>query len=565
MKSERKITAEIGCYILIFLAAVVMRLLQLGQSPLLDSEARWAFQAWQLAQGEGIPVAFQVGYLSITEMLFSVFDANNFLARIWPALIGSLLIWLPYLLREELGRIPALVLAGGLALDPTLIPVSRLAGSAMPALVFLAFAVAAFHAKKIPWTLFFVGLGLYSGPGFWMGFSLLIFTILVSRSLGIFNLRGYFQSRMDYFKGKQELWLVECIPALLGVLIIGSFFLRNVQGLTAWAGSLVEFITSWGAPAGLGAGRFLVYFLINNPLALLFGILGFVYAWQTEDHLGKASSVWFVLSLLVLMIYPLRQAADLIWLALPLWFAAATVLVQLYHLAPGTWVTRVLAGLVVVLASLNWLTFTGMIFQAATENALILELGLLAASIALLILTAAIVASEWDWSTAWKGLSSGAVVALLLYLVASLSLDAYIRDKDPRSIFSGGSGTGQMALLRDSIADVSITATGRPDSIQGAVIGDSDALRWALRGSGEFDYLVSLAPGIDYPILITTGEGNFEEIQEYYRGQDFVLSSGPGWGRILPDNWISWIAFREGPVINEYLILWVRNDIYSGY
>lgn len=565
MKMERKITAEIGLFILIFLAALMMRLLQLGQTPLLESEARWALQAWQLAQGEGIPVAFQVGYLSITEMLFSIFDANNFLARIWPALAGSLLIWLPFLLREELGRIPALVLAGGLALDPALIPVSRLAGSQMPALVFLALTVGAFHAKKIPWALFFLGMGLYSGPGFWIGFTLLVFTILVSRSLGMVNLREYFQDRMDFFKGKPGFWLVECIPSLLGLIIIGSFFLRNYQGITAWAGSLAEFITSWGAPAELGAGRFLIYFLINNPLALLFGILGFIFAWQTDARLGKASSIWFVLCLLVLVIYPHRQAADLIWLALPLWFAAAAVLVNLYHLAPGTWVTRGLAGLVVVLASLNWLTFTGMIFQAATENALLLELGLLAASIALLILSATIVSSEWGWNSAWKGVSSGAAITLLLFLVASLSLDAYIRDKDPRSIFSGGSGTGQVALLGESIADVSITATGRPDSIQGAVIGGSDTLRWALREFEGFDYLVSLAPGTDYPILVTTGEGDFQAIQEYYRGQDFVLSSGPGWGRILPDNWISWIAFREGPVVKEYLILWVRNDIYSGY
>jgi predicted membrane-bound mannosyltransferase len=565
MKSERKITAEIVLYLLIFLAALVLRMLQLGQSPLLESEARWAFDAWQLAQGEGIPVASQVGYLSVTEGLFSIFEAGNFLARIWPAFAGSLLIWLPFLIRKELDRIPALVLAGALALDPTLVPVSRISGSPMPALVFLVLAVGAFHVKKIPWALFFVGLGLFSGPSFWLGMLLLVVTILISKSLGLINLREYSQARMGYFKGKPELWLAESSPALLGLLIIGSFFIRNFQGITAWAGSLVEFINSWGGPVGLGLGKFLLYFLINNPLALFFGSLGFIYAWRTDDRLGKALSIWFVVSLLGLLIYPHRQAVDLIWLVLPLWFAAATELVRLYNLAPSTWVTQSLAGLAVVLASLNWLTFIGMIFQAANPRALLLELGLLAASLALLILAATIVSSEWGWSTAWKGLSVGAAVALLLYLGASLSLEAYIMDKDPRSIFSGGSGNGQVELLRDSIADVSITATGRPESIQGAVIGESDILRWALRDYEGIDFMASLASGTDYPLLITTGEGDFPAIQENYRGQDFVLSSGPGWGRILPDDWISWIGFRKGPIVKEYLILWVRNDYYSGY
>ena len=294
-------------------------------------------------------------------------------------------------------------------------------------------------------------------------------------------------------------------------------------------------------------------------------MLGFIFAWRTGGSLGKLLSTWFGVSLLVLLIYPHRQAVDLIWLVIPLWIAAATELVRLFQMAPGTWVTRTMSGLLVVLASLNWLTFTGMIFQAANENALLLELGLMAASLALLILLAAVVSSEWGWRTAWKGLAGGVAAALLLYLVASLSLDAYIMEKDSRSVFPGGPGGGQMDLLEDSIADASITVTGRPDSIQGAVVGGGDALKWALRAYDGFEYLVNQPTGIDYPILITTGEGDYKAVQEYYRGQDFVLSTVPNWGRILPDDWISWIAFRKGPIVKDYLVLWVRNDVYSGY
>ncbi|HDD55140.1 MAG TPA: hypothetical protein ENG59_02715 [Chloroflexi bacterium] len=565
MKNERKFTTEVALYGLIFLAALVLRLIQLGQPPLLDSEARLAFQAWQLAQGETIPVASQVAYLSVTEGLFSLFEASNFLARFWPAFAGSLLIWLPFFLRGELKRIPALVLAVGLALDPALIPVSRLSGSPMPALAFLALAAGAFHRRNIPWAVFFMGLGLFSGPGFWLGFLFLAIAVLVSKMLGLFSPGEYFKSRMDYFQGKPEVWLVGITPALLTLFMMGSFILSNFQGISAWAGALPEFLLKWGGPAGLGIGQFLTYLLLNNPLALVFGILGYVSAWRSRDRLGQVLSVLFMVSLLGMLVYPQRQAVDLIWPVIPLWISAAAELVRISRLARSTWVTQVLGGLVVVLASLNWLTFTGMIFQAARENALLLEFGLMAASLALLILSAAVVSSEWGWNTAWKGLSGGFANALLLGLVASLTLDTYILDKDPRSIFSGGSGSGQVELLVDSIADASITATGRPDSIQGAVINDSDALRWALREYEGFDYLVSLPSEMDYPLLITSVEGDFQALQENYRGQDFVLSSHPGWGRVLPDDWISWIAFRKGPVVREYLILWVRNDIYSGY
>jgi hypothetical protein len=565
MKKENRLSREVALYSLIFLLALASRLVRLGQTPLLETEASWALQAWQLAQGVTIPIGSQVSYLSITEGLFSLFAPSEFLARFWPALVGSTLVWLPFLLRKEIGRVPALVLAGGLAMDPALVPVSRLAGSPMPALVFIALAFGAFHLKMVPWALLFFGMGLFSGPGFWTGILILGLAIWICTWRGLISPGNYIKDRLGYFEEKSENLLVGLSPALLGLFIIGTFFLSNFQGLSAWAGSFQIFIMSWANQTGLGIGKFLIYLALNNPLILVFGILGFISAWRAGDNRGKLLSIWFMVSLLFLLIYPHRQAVDLIWLVLPLWIATALEVVRLFRLAAGGWVTWSLAGLVVTLASLNWLTFTGMIFQAWNQKALLLELGLLAASLALLILASTIIASEWSWRTSWKGLSVGGVTVLLLFMVASLSLDGYLVEKDPRSIFSGGTGTGQMDLLRESIADASITATGRPDSIQGAVIGSGDALQWALREYEEFDYLVRPPSGMNYPILITTEEGAIQEIQDNYRGQDFVLSGSPNWGRVLPDDWISWIAFRKGPVNNKYLVLWVRNDINSGY
>jgi hypothetical protein len=565
MKNEKTITTETALYVSFFLVALILRLLYLGQAPLLESEARWAFQAWQLSQGESTTISSQVGYLAFTEALFSFIGGTNFLARLWPAFVGSLLVWLPYSFRKELTRIPALILAGGLALDPALIPVSRISGSPMPALVFLLLAVGAFHTKRISWALFFLGLGLISGPAFWIGLLLLALSVLVCRFLKVFEPGTYIKTRMEYFRESPESWVVSSTPALLGLLIISSFFLRNFQGIGAWPGSLLEFFRSWGDSSSLGLGRFLIYFLLNNPLIVLFGIAGFITAWRTDQPFGKMLSIWFVITLGGLLLYPSRQAMDLIWVIIPLWAATAFELDRIFFLARTTWITYALASLVVILTSLNWLTFTGLIYQSAQPNAVFLGLGLLAASLALLILSVTIVTSEWGRAMAWKGLASGAAATLFLFLVASLSLDSYLMEKDPRSIFSDGSGSGQMELLVNSIADASITYTGRPDSIQGAVIADNDALRWALREFEDIDYLISPGSGIEYPFLITKGDGGIQALQDNYRGQDFVLSSSPGWSRILPDNWIKWVAFREGPILNEYLILWIRNDIYSGY
>ena len=162
MNKEIRITREILIYSLIFMAALLLRLMLLGSSPLVDSEASWALQAWQIHLGEQIPIGSQVGYLAFTEILFSLFSGSDFLARLWPALIGSLIVGVPFLMRKRLNQIPALILAAGLAFDPAMTSVSRIAASTMPALVFLLLAASAFDTGKLRWVAIFLGFGLFS-------------------------------------------------------------------------------------------------------------------------------------------------------------------------------------------------------------------------------------------------------------------------------------------------------------------------------------------------------------------------------------------------------------------
>ncbi|MCK5795018.1 MAG: hypothetical protein KAH12_09935, partial [Anaerolineales bacterium] len=298
---------------------------------------------------------------------------------------------------------------------------------------------------------------------------------------------------------------------------------------------------------------------------LVFGSSGFVSAWRKNDQIGKISSIWFGLSLLILLIIPGRQAVDLIWLVFPLWVAAARELIRVYQLAKDFWGVYAIAGLVGVLIVLNWLTFTGMVFQGENPKAVLLQMGLIAASLALVILSMTIAASEWGWPVSLKGLGLGSGALLMTYMLSALVQGSYLRQADPRALWSDGSGAGQTRLLQESIYDASITYTGRGEAIQGVVLGSWDILRWELRVLEGFEYQESLDSEDLPPVIITSGIDYFLVDQEMYRGQDFVLETRPGWDGIIPADWISWIAFRSGPVEKEDIILWIRNDIYSGY
>jgi len=568
MDKETRITREIIIYCLIFLTALLLRLALLGRSPLIDSEADWAFQAWQVHLGELIPLGSQVGYLSITEMLFTLFGGSDFLARFWSALVGSSIIWVPYLLRKNLDQVPAVLLAVGLAFDPALASVSRIAAGPMPALVFLLFSAAAFHRGKWSWLAITFGLGLLSGPAFWLGILMLIITGFVSSLLGIFDLRQFTQNRLLLLRNEKsqltELLNTFLIP-LLVLVFISSFFLRNLQGLSAWTGALPEFITNMIWFNGFQALRLLINLVVSNPFIIIFGILGFIRSWQKGDQIGKVSSIWFVLSLLILLIIPGRQAVDLIWLVFPLWIATAREFFRIYQLAKDIWVVYAIAGLVSVLIVLNWLTFIGMIFQGGNSQAGLLQLGLIAASLALVILSMTIAASEWGWPVSLKGLGLGTALLLTIYMLSAMGQGCFLRQGDPRSLWTNGKGTGQTRLLKASIYDASITQTGRGDAIQGVVVGSWDTLRWELRDLEGIEFQDSLDSEGLPPVIITSELDNFLVNQEMYRGQDFVLETHPGWDGFIPPDWISWIAFRSGPVEKGDIILWIRNDIFSGY
>ena len=127
-------TLEHAFYALALAIAVGLRFVQLGALPLSDYEAGWALQALRVIQGLKPAIGPNPAYVHLTAILFYIFGPTNFLARFWPALAGCTLVLAAWPLRVRIGRIPALILAFGLAIDPGLVAMSHLAGGPMLAI-----------------------------------------------------------------------------------------------------------------------------------------------------------------------------------------------------------------------------------------------------------------------------------------------------------------------------------------------------------------------------------------------------------------------------------------------
>ena len=115
-------------FLVIFLLALGMRLWDLEVRPIHYDESIHAQYSFQLFQGQGYrhdPMMHGPFKFLATAGIFHLLGDSDFTARLLPALLGSLLVVLPYLLRRQLGEKGALLTAGLLAFSPSFLYFSR--------------------------------------------------------------------------------------------------------------------------------------------------------------------------------------------------------------------------------------------------------------------------------------------------------------------------------------------------------------------------------------------------------------------------------------------------------
>ena len=119
---------EVYCYIIIFVAAAVLRLWDLGSVTLHHDESIHAFWSWQLAfEGHYIhdPIFHGPFYYFVQAFTFLVFQDSDYTARLSVAFFGILLTALPLLLRRHLGAVGTIAAMAFIAFSPSLVYYSR--------------------------------------------------------------------------------------------------------------------------------------------------------------------------------------------------------------------------------------------------------------------------------------------------------------------------------------------------------------------------------------------------------------------------------------------------------
>jgi len=548
-------------YPLAFLLALALRLTQLGAMPLSDAEAAPALQALRIAQGSSPALAPHPFYILSTAIAFFLYGGGtDFLARLIPALIGSLLVFAPLLFEGRLRPRPGLLLAFFIALDPGLTALSRQAASSIFAITFLVFAVGFLNKEKQGLAGFFAALFLLSGPSIWpgllgLGISWAIFQAFNSR-------RSSQDSAEELQPSNFKLQPSFFIPFIITFLVTGTLFFIAPKGLSAALASIPAYITSWLTPSNVPATRVFFSMFVYQPLAFLLAIIAIIRGWVNGGRRIIFLSIWFLVSLLLVIFLPSHQVADLAWTLVPLLVLASMELARNVNIYPEE--RSEVAGvtfLTVFIWVFAWLDFSSLVWYPANTREYVIRFWLLIGSIMLLGLSLILVAAGWSIRTAKFGGVWGLVLALGVFGFGGTLGSAGLRGLAFPELWWPSSIPVQAHLLESTVREVSNIGAGNDTAAAVIIIGlKSPSLEWTLR-----DHQVQVVDALDVnssPAFVITPLETDPVLVSAYRGQDFLWQQTPAWDTALPETWIRWITLRDMPQGGESIILWARDDLF---
>jgi hypothetical protein len=559
-------TLEHALYALALAIAVGLRFLHLGALPLSDYEADWALQSLRIAQGLKPAIGPNPAYVHLTAALVYIFGATNFLARFWPALAGCVLVLTPWLLRGRFGRIPTVILAFGLAIDPGLAALSHLAGGPMLAITSVVLTGLMWLNGHRAQAGLFAGLALLSGPSVWFGLlGLALAWAFVSAFGKMVPAQGE-KKAADREAGagparfRPDDLRVALLWGLGTLLVVGSLFVFSPKGLSAFAMSFAAFLRGWWTLSDVPLWQPLLALPAYEILPLALGIAGAVRGILKRDADSVRLGLWALVALVLALIYPGKQTGDLAWALLPLWALAALELSHHFDFAGhNLWEVAGTVTLVVAFLIFGWLNLASVTNMDLSTNLAHTRLGLLAAVLFLIVLSLLLVGTGWSAAVARLGGVWGGLITVTLFTIAMATGAAGLRQPLTSELWQPEPRAGRVDLILKVANQISDLNRGDADQLQLTVLNvNAPALRWLFR-DWQVQEVSELASDAT-PELMITPPGKLSLSAEY-RGEALVLREVADWDRATSADWLKWFVYRQMPLLREDVTLWVRSDL----
>lgn len=563
------LTVEAGVYVLLLVLGAFVRFYSLGAQPLQEGEARLALDAWRFYEGGAAqirghsPLLFHAGALS-----YVLFGTRDFVIRLLPALAGTSLVGLPYLLRPQLGRRGALAASALLALSPSFVFFSRQAnGDIVLAAALLALVSALFgYARRDDASKLYILSAtlaiavLASGAtlaallvlaGFWL--APLVYSRLTGKTAS-YSLQQWLSERPHRATALRALGLFAALTVLMA-----TGLLVNLHGLQAtldlFSGWLARF-----APVAdpLPWHYYLSLLLVYELPILVFGLAGASYLWR-RDTFSTFLICWLGVGLLLYSLMGNKPPSGVLLILLPLTLLAGRAIADLLYLVREgeQWAWTRLLVLICLPALFHLLTqlaaFSDPIDPGDPRNLMLALLSVF--FISCLVLTVGLLALDWR-----SAVRSGGLVVLVFLGGLMFRVSWRLNQAVPANAFevlSDKTTSRDVRNLIRALENLSNQQEGQRQTIDIAVTGGEDPLlAWYLKDFRDLSFVSELSSS---PATVVITPFPASEYLPDYRGARYRLQSSWRGEGLTGHDLVNWYLFRESlqPPTHTEVVMWV--------
>ncbi|MCA9933493.1 MAG: glycosyltransferase family 39 protein [Ardenticatenaceae bacterium] len=561
----QRLTIADGLFLLIGVAAAILRFAELGHIPLSPAEAAGALGVWQFWQPDTAVITVQSpAYFTLTALLTQLFGFSDAVMRAVPVLFGVGLTLLPWLLRRQLGNMGALVTSLLLAVSPLAAITARTANGDAIALFALLLFFAAWlryeESEELRWFYAMMGavaLGLTSSALFYGG----LLTLLLTHRLD-----GALLGPYDYTWPRRGIWQKAGAFGLVVFLALGSLFLWHLPALGSTASLLGDWVRSFGFSGGLDALINPLLTLVRYEIVLLpLGLMAMLWLLKSNGRLPNFMMLWAVL-LLVLLALQWGNPSIALLLMLPgyllLGQMADDVLQGLDD--PLTWIFTIGLVLLGALMFVNIARFARLVSYSAED------LSNMWLALFVFVFTAVTVYFFWAWAQrpTYQALILAALVLFGFYQWGTAWWLGHDAANDVRERWVQAPATDDdVPVLIHTIQEISSQASGSDVGVDILNSVDSPVLHWYLRQFPQLTMANAVPLNTQTGIVITLQNIEAGFGSDYF-GSDFgLLRTGlvpESLGSPLPTlDTIRWWFFHDSHAIatEERVVLWIRTDL----
>jgi len=549
-------------YILALILAAALRFIQLGVTPLTNLEASQALQSLHFFNSPSVLVTAAPISTGLTAILFSIFGSSNLAARLLPALTGVLFVLVPLFFRERLGRLTTILLMFFIAFDPFLIFLSREAGGGMVAIAVVICFFAAIEKRNSVWMGILGASAILSGP--------FIFTGLAAIGGATAWMRGRIFDPSDDREINDHnaiQWRKVIFGAASTLLTIGLVIAKYPWLINGFGAGILTAARGWLPSADMQSQgmftRLLLVLLVMMPLTFMLGSVGVIRGLTQKGRLSGFLARWILIAALLIFIYPQHRVTDLAWVSLPLCVAGAVEIQKWVHRPEAyplvSYIYAAACSLLLIFCSLKIANL--LVYEPGSADFQLAVAGI-ALTALMLAVSAFLIGWGWSWKVSFFGLGIGTVVVLLVFGASMSRRAAGLGGAQSANILAPEPIPAEAGLLIRTIDDISRQKQGVPGALGVTSLNVEDAsLQWVLRDYRDARFVTALAPNETPDLLITTASEN-PQLPASYRGQDFTRNESVPWTLLTGKEWLNWIIYGNTPIQQDFLILWVRNDLF---